>query len=57
MKAMSIDRWIRGSRSDPGNTFTCSKREEDPPKDLEKEESVREGKPGVRCKETEAPAS
>lgn len=48
MKAMSIDRRIRGSRSDPGNTVTCSKREEDPPKDLEKEESVREGKLGVR---------
>ena len=47
MKAMSIDRWIRGSRSDPGNIFTCSKRGEDPPKDLEKEESVR-GKLGVQ---------
>ena len=48
MKAMSIDRRIRGSRSDPRNTVTCSKREEDPPKDLEKEESVREGKLGVQ---------
>ena len=45
---MSIDRWIRGSRSDPGNIFTCSKRGEDPPKDLEVEESVREGKLGVQ---------
>ena len=47
MKAVSIDRQIRGSRSETGNTLIC-RREEDPAKDLEKEEPVGEGKLGVQ---------
>lgn len=42
---MSIDRQIRGSRSELGNTLICWRH---PAKGLEKEEPVREGKLGVQ---------